>query len=757
MRSVHRMATMSAAPAMIVVAFLLSGFYIYSGLARADEQAQRARAADEARALLYQLSSFEDKAEAGEPIDIDGMEVVVDELIERVDQLAADGVSRNDFDLRQMTLDYTDAAWATAAAYTEGNAAEADELDDEATEPLLDALATGLENLAADADAKANAAKADERRGLLIGGLAAVIAMALVVSVEIRRRQRESETAARVQADKRFQALVDASPDHLYIIDDGGRILYSSTRTTISKDGTEATSLADLTGLLHEAHRDAVFEAFDAADGDRPIQVTAPAGAKQLWFEIRVFDHRDNPAIANRVITARDITESVRLQRLLERQAVEDELTGLSNRRGLQRHLSNALARCRRRGTSMAVMLVDLDGFKGVNDTLGHPAGDDLLRQVSQRLLRSSRDGEMVGRLGGDEFAVVLEDFDPVAGPVAACERFLEALNAPYTVENEMLSVQASVGMTVSTEASTSETLLSQADIALYDAKTKGGNRYALFDTAMQDAFQLTSRLEREIRPAFERGEFRLAYQPIVSVSNQRLLGLEALMRWDSSLLGAVPPVTFIPAAEQTGFIVVLGQWALKEACHQLAHWRRRLDDDDLWISVNVSVRQLVDNDLLADIKVALSESGLPPSAVQIEITESMAVMDHDDVSRCLNEIRAFGVKIAVDDFGTGYSSMSQLQTLPVDTLKIDRCFIAALDDGDDRALSVVQALVQLGEALGLDVIAEGVEEPSQLATLQEEECELAQGYLFARPMHPDQIDEFLRRRAAHSDNAKTG
>jgi diguanylate cyclase (GGDEF)-like protein len=389
-------------------------------------------------------------------------------------------------------------------------------------------------------------------------------------------------------------------------------------------------------------------------------------------------------------------------------------------------------------------VLVDLDGFKGVNDTLGHPVGDELLRTVARRLVASTRDGEQVARLGGDEFAVVVENLDPTSGPPAICQRLLDALRAPYELGGEVLAVQASIGLAVAPSGCDSAAVFSQADIALYEAKSLGGNRFVVFESTMQEVLNVTMRLEREMRPAFERGEFHLVYQPILAVDGEELVGFEALMRWSSSLLGPISPVTFIPAAERTGLIIELGRWALGEACSQLVRWRRQRPGSRLWVSVNVSVIQLNEPDFLDLVMAALDASGLEPSALQIEITESVMVRDHESLAVTLDAIRARGVMVALDDFGTGYASMSQLQSLPVDSLKIDRSFIEALNGGDERAANVVQALIQLGDALGLHVVAEGVEKSDQLDELRAQHCQLAQGYLLGRPMQPEQIDIYM-------------
>lgn len=751
MSRLRRFLTLTSTPVVILLAFSLSGYYVSHSLSRATEANERANTAQEVQGLLFQLASLENRAEAGETFDPVDLERVVSDLDDRVARLDPAGTDEPG-SLADIAGRYRNAAEATALAYATGDVDRADELDEE-TEALFTELSARLDERVTEAASTAEAAEIEARRGLAIGGSAAVATVLLSILAETRRQRRGAAAKAEQAADERFRALVDTSPDYLYVVADDRAIIYGSP-TAIGGGVHTVEHLDELLDALDDDDATALANAYEVGTDDEPIVVAWP-GEESRWYEVRVVDHRANRAIGGRVITARDVTQSMLLRRRLERQATEDELTGLANRRALQLLLDEEMAPDR--PATMALLLVDLDGFKGVNDTLGHPVGDELLRQVAVRLRHSTRRGEEVARLGGDEFAIVVSDIDPVEGPAAICLRLLEAMRIPYRVEGEMLSLRASIGVALADDSSDPEGIFRQADISLYEAKSRGGNCFVVFEPAMEELLRLSTRLEREMRPALDRGEFWLVYQPVVDVETEAIVGLEALMRWESQTLGKISPQVFIPAAESSGLIVELGRWALQEACQRLAQWRRNPAFADLWMSVNVSVLQLIQPDFVDDLMRAIEKAGHEPSGLQIEVTESVMAQDQQLLSAALQQIRRLGVRVALDDFGTGYASMSQLQTLPVDTLKIDRAFIDALCTGGERARDVVQALIRLGEALGLEVIAEGVERLPQLGVLRTQSCDLAQGFLFAQPMQPEQIDRLLIRAGAELTGSTTG
>ncbi len=424
--------------------------------------------------------------------------------------------------------------------------------------------------------------------------------------------------------------------------------------------------------------------------------------------------------------------------------ATHDPLTGLPNRTLILDRVEQMLARSARNQTPVAALFIDLDNFKSINDTLGHGVGDELLRAVAARLKAVVRHVDGLGRLGGDEFVVIAEELSLAAGPELVAERLLEALKQPFKLGADgetRLTVTASIGIAAG-ERTSAEELLRDADIAMYRAKWDGKNRYAVFETGMQDTVQAKMELDMDLREALEKDEFFLAYQPTFTLSDMRPTGVEALIRWNHPLRGVLQPDAFIPLLEETGLIVEVGRWVLKEACRQGAAWRRAGYPIDM--SVNVSGRQLDTDQLVGDIESALSDSGLDPRALTIEITETTLMRNATETATRLAAIKELGVRIAVDDFGTGYSSLAHLQKFPVDALKIDRSFISGLR-ANKEGETLIHTLVQLGKALSLETVAEGIEEQQELSVLQHEHCDNGQGFLFARPLDVAAAEAFLQ------------
>ena len=441
-----------------------------------------------------------------------------------------------------------------------------------------------------------------------------------------------------------------------------------------------------------------------------------------------------------------DVTERRALEQALAHQALHDPLTQLANRTLLADRTAHALARAARDGSdAVGVLFVDLDDFKRVNDGLGHAAGDALLQVVATRLLASTRGSDTVARLGGDEFAVLLEG--DVAGAMQVADRISAALRRPVTVAGREVVPNGSIGMAMARPGEDAGVLLRNADVAMYAAKERGKGCVALFEPEMQTAVATRLELETDLQAGLSRGEFSVAYQPIVDVGSGRTIGVEALARWQHPTRGSVPPSTFIPVAEDTGHIVALGRWVLREACRQMAEWRalpRSGQAPPLTMAVNVSGRQLNDDALVEDVRAALAESGLDPAALVLEITESSIVQDSDQTLARLHALKALGLRLAIDDFGTGYSSLSYLRQFPIDVLKIDKSFIDGVArSGHEAALA--RTIIALAETLTLHCVAEGVETSAQLAQLRGLGCGYAQGYLFARPMTPALLTAQLR------------
>jgi diguanylate cyclase (GGDEF)-like protein len=424
--------------------------------------------------------------------------------------------------------------------------------------------------------------------------------------------------------------------------------------------------------------------------------------------------------------------------------ATHDALTGLPNRTLILDRVEQMLARSARSREQVAALFIDLDNFKGINDTLGHTAGDQLLRAVAARLDGVVRGADALGRLGGDEFVVISELPTGDAGPELIAERLLDALKEPFKLgveEQSRVIMTASIGIAMG-ESTSAEELLREADIAMYRAKWDGKGRHAIFESGMHETIQNRMELEMDLREAIEKGEFFLAYQPTFALSDMTPTGVEALIRWRHPTRGELPPDEFVPLAEQTGLITEIGKWVLDEACAQGAAWRAA--GYPIGMAVNVSARQLDTDQLVADVEQALSDSGLDPVALTLEITETMLMRNVAETTVRLAALKALGVRIAIDDFGTGYSSLGHLKQFPVDALKIDRSFISGLR-GNQEGETLIHTLVQLGKALSIETIAEGIEQQQQLSQLRDENCEGGQGFLFARPLDVAGTETFLR------------
>jgi predicted signal transduction protein with EAL and GGDEF domain len=450
------------------------------------------------------------------------------------------------------------------------------------------------------------------------------------------------------------------------------------------------------------------------------------------------------------------VVERIRAQEQIAHQAMHDSLTGLANRLLFRDRLELALARAKRHGSFAALLFLDLDRFKDVNDTLGHSAGDQLLRSVSERLQAALRatdtlarfgDEEFtLARFGGDEFVVLCEDLASESGAVRVAERVQQALLSPFVLEHKEHLVTASIGIVLANGADRDpESLLRDADIAMYRAKERGPGNWEIFDEALRSRALERVAMERALRHALETGELRLHYQPIVTLDGGSIQLVEALVRWQHPERGLVPPGEFIPIAEESALILQIGVWTLREACEQACRWRARFGDRaPLPVSVNVSARQLAQAGLPEIIRQLLAETGLSAGDLAIEVTETALIEDSSVPAASLRELRSLGVTILLDDFGTGYSSLSRLRRFPIDVLKIDRSFVMHLGT-EEADSSIVRAIAAMASALGLKVVAEGVESAEQAAEAQALGCHWAQGYYFARPAPPTEIESLIR------------
>ncbi|MEH6812639.1 MAG: EAL domain-containing protein [Motiliproteus sp.] len=438
-----------------------------------------------------------------------------------------------------------------------------------------------------------------------------------------------------------------------------------------------------------------------------------------------------------RVICVRDITERKEQEHRVLQQAHYDALTGLPNRNLMFDRLNQAIKKAHRHNEKAVVMFVDLDDFKKVNDTLGHTTGDQLLVMAGKRLQSSSREGDTLARYGGDEFILVLEDIDSLEDAEVVAQKMLRSLAEEFIIGDQSLYISGSIGIAVYPDDGVDvDQLLQKADTAMYCSKDEGRNTYHFFTPQMNEHVRDRLEMEHQLRNALDREEFYIHYQPIYCTDNGQLLGAEALLRWHNPTLGQVGPDRFIPLAEQTGLILAIGEWVLTEACKQTQRWLK-MGLEDFYISVNFSPRQFRDTQLLTTVKESLLKTGLPATALCIEITEGLLVKNDQGTSQMLERLKNMGIHLSLDDFGTGYSALSYLKRFPFDNLKIDQSFVNDLvEDDSDRKL--VQATIAMSEGLGLKVIAEGVETPEQLEILKDSGCYAVQGYLLGRPMNAE-------------------
>jgi diguanylate cyclase (GGDEF)-like protein len=414
-----------------------------------------------------------------------------------------------------------------------------------------------------------------------------------------------------------------------------------------------------------------------------------------------------------------------------------DALTDLPNRVMFREQLDDALKRLPR-GQTIAVLSLDLDRFKSVNDTLGHPIGDSLLRSVGDRLRRVLRDNDLIARFGGDEFVVAQLGVEQPQGATALSTRIIEALSAPYSVDGHQVVIGATVGIALApADGTEADQLLKNGDMALYRAKNEGRGTYRFFEPEMDARMQARRTLELDLRRALIQGEFEVFYQPIINLKNDEPSGFEALVRWRHPERGMVPPGDFIPLAEEIGLIVPIGEWVLRQACFDAVGWPK-----DIGVAVNLSPAQFRSKNLLQTVISALAASGLEPARLELEITESVMLVEYATTLETLHRLRELGVRIAMDDFGTGYSSLSYLRSFPFDKIKIDRSFIDRI--GDASSLAIIRAVTGLSESLGMATTAEGVETAEQLDRVRSEGCTEVQGFLFSKPQPASEVNRML-------------
>ena len=497
--------------------------------------------------------------------------------------------------------------------------------------------------------------------------------------------------------------------------------------------------------LLRESGCDLPFIIVSGAIGEETAVAAMKAGAHDYIMKDNLT--RLRPAVARELRKAAGRQERKRAEAQLLHDAFHDMLTGLPNRALLRARLERAIARAKRRQDSLfAVLFLDLDHFKIVNDSLGHTIGDQQLIAIAHRLEACLRPGDTVARFGGDEFMILLEDITDTSDAIRIAQRLQETVERPLRLDGHDVCTSVSIGIALSaTGYDRPEDLLRDADIAMYRAKALGRARYEVFDTAMHARAMARLRLETDLRRAIEQYEFRLHYQPIVSLATGLIAGFEALVRWQHPERGLIPPAAFIPVAEETGLIVPIGQWVLYEACRQTRCWQKRyVTHPPLSISVNLSAKQVMQPDLLTQIDHILQQTGLDARTLTLEITESIIMDNVASTATLLAGLKARQVRLHIDDFGTGYSSLSYLHRFPIDALKIDRSFVSRIGQHGE-GLEIVRAIRTLAENLEIGVTAEGVETAEQLAQLRALRCEYGQGYFFSKSVEGEAAEELIR------------
>ena len=584
------------------------------------------------------------------------------------------------------------------------------------------------------------------------GGSGEVHALTSAFNALTRRLNEREESL--ISTMRQYQLITESSTDLITRHARDGTIVFASpaSRKVLGVDAPAllGTNVAE---LVHPEDLDRMRAAFDSAASGRAELTVAyrarHASDEYVWLESALRSLAMGDKDDGVLCLSRNIDERKRMEDKLHQEARIDQLTRLPNRLLLDERLTEAMARCYREGSLLAVLLIDLDRFKDINDTLGHHSGDELLAAVSARFAACTRRGDTIARWGGDEFVVVLPGLPHPDAARAAAERYIKALKQPFAHKDQLLHVAASIGISIAGDgAAATETLLANADVAMYRAKRRGGGASVTYATEMNEGAHSRLSMESALFHAVERGEMHLHYQPLVSARSGRMVGVEALLRWQHPELGMVSPAVFIPIAERIGVIADMGDWVLTTACRQMAQWHRA-GLDGLGLSVNISGRQFAGDSLVDTVRDVLHATGLPPACLELELTETLLMEDNQHSQQTIARLKKLGVTIALDDFGVGYSSLSYLKQFTLDTLKVDRAFTSEmLISAESEA--IVRATFDIARALNLRTVAEGIETRPQANFLAELGCDVLQGFHFARPMPAEDLLAFATAAPIH-------
>ena len=555
-----------------------------------------------------------------------------------------------------------------------------------------------------------------------------------------------SEEVVRQRGETLFRTLVQDALDVILVLDDDGTIKYASRSATRLYGDIRITgaNTADLTTGMQRVRNQQIFDPATSEEVYSGLYWFTRRDGQRLLVEVRSSDLRHDASVRGRVLTIRDVTEERRLEDQLKHQAFHDTLTGLPNRALFTDRAEHAIAVARRNGTIAAVLFVDLDDFKVVNDSMGHAIGDELLAEVAERLSSVTRKSDTAARFGGDEFALLIENLPDPRAAEAFADRVITAFSEPFELSGGSVIAGATVGVATTEDGSDIGELMQHADLSLYAAKSEGKRRWSRYTPVLSAGINKRRELQERLEETVAKSAFTLAYQPIVELSSGAIHGFEALVRWPHPVRGTVPPSEFIELAEETGLIIPLGAWILKQAIGDMARWRGTDPDPrQPSIAVNVSARQFRDSGFVQGLRRCLNETGLVASAVVLELTESSLLQRDERIHSDLAELKDLGVRLAIDDFGTGYSSLSYLRDLPIDLIKIDKAFVDAVTEPQGRKFAEI--IVSFANAIEVDVIAEGIETEEQRSALMEMGCRIGQGYLLAMPMDWRAAEVLLR------------